>query len=116
MPLEDDLGYALPREAFAALIRRFGGTVMYVPATPAGLRFDALVTTVGDTVARRIVGIAGGDQFYVPCAESGCREQRNVVIRALAERGMSPDQIARNFAFLDRLTARHVRRILAADR
>jgi hypothetical protein len=115
MPLDAELGYAIPRDALAALIRHYGGTVLYVPVNPAGLTFDELAATVGGAVARRIVGIAGGDQLYVPCGTAACREQRNVAIRALAERGVSPDRIAREHVFLERLTTRHVYRILQQD-
>ena len=116
MPLDAELGYAIPRDALAALIRRLGGTVQYIPQSPAGRSFSELAKAIGEDHAQRLVSLAGGDQLYVPCGLDGCREQRHVVIRALAERGLSAHTIARDFAFVERVTERHVRRILAESR
>ncbi len=102
----------LGEEAADALIRAMGGLEIVVPVRPEGERWQRIATAVGPERAHEMVRHFRGEKLYIPLDAVGRREaQREWVIRQRAA-GRTIDEIAADAVFLERRTARWVRRVL----
>lgn len=79
------LSQHLPPPALLALIKAFGGTVLYVPKAPN--QASALCQAIGRDAALALAAAYGGEHRKIPIA-------RHWQIRCLHQRGLSYRQIA----------------------
>jgi hypothetical protein len=98
-------------EAFRLLRDWAGGGDFYVPLNLQS-QIEALEGKIGEEPARRLMAWAGGSRIYIISSEEYEIEKRKDELRAMRNRGMTLEEISRNFRFESRYSIRQISRLL----
>ena len=105
-----DIAALIGLPATMRLVEAYGGTRLYVPK-----RFDPdhpLVKLLGhDNAARLVEQYGGSEHFDIPFAARAVRALRDREIRRQGARGMT----RRELAIRNRISERHIRRIVGGE-
>ena len=100
-------------ESMTALAAEYGGIEYKVPTNIASQRGLELVTLIGAQAAQQLIDYAGGTEFYISRDNDKTLQARYQEIRAMHQRGYTPQEIAKGYTYQARYTERQIRSILA---
>ncbi len=106
--LEDHLG----KKTTEALIRAMGGMEILIPVRPEGKNWQRILEATGREMALEIVRQFRGERIYIPLDAATQREAKHEWVLRQRAAGRSIDEIAADAVFVERRTARWVRRVL----